>query len=161
MCLDHIVLWTNLWFHTRNAIENDLDLINCWSQSTEELVAPWCWGNLLLYYYYYGRLFVCCLSPCSKTWKLPYFRPFQPDIQILSALAALYWPSTAFYWLSTTKYQPVPPYTDPVPPCINHYRSILTHYHQVSATTTTYWPSSTKYQPVPPFTDPIPPSTNH
>ena len=49
------------------------------------------------------------LSPCSKTWKLPYFRPFQPDIQILSALNALYWPSTAFYWPSTTKYQPVPP----------------------------------------------------
>ena len=63
------------------------------------------------------RLFVRCLSPCSKTWKLPYFRPFQPDTQILSALTALYWPSTAFYWPSTTKHQPVLTHTDPVPSC--------------------------------------------
>ena len=83
------------------------------------------------------------LSPCSKTWKLPYFRPFQPDTQILSALTALYWPSTAFYWPSTTKYQPVPPYTDPVPPNI-----------------APYWPSTIVYQPVPLNTDPVLPSVN-
>ena len=75
-------------------------------------------------------LFVDCrLSPCSKTWKLAYFRPFQPDTQILSALTALYWPSSAFYWPSTTKHQPVPPYTNPVPSCINHYRHVLIQYH--------------------------------
>ena len=45
----------------------------------------------------------CRLSPWSKTWKLPYFRPFQPDNQILSALPALCWPSNAFYWPNTTK----------------------------------------------------------
>ena len=53
------------------------------------------------------RLFVCLclLSPCSKTLKRPYFRPFQPDTQILSAL-------TAFIDL-------VQPSTDPVPPSTN------------------------------------------
>ena len=51
------------------------------------------------------RLFDSRLSPCSKTWKLPYFRPFQPDTQILSTL-------TAFTDL-------VQPSTDPVPPSTN------------------------------------------
>ena len=100
----------------------------------------------------------------SVVRKLPYFRPFQPDIQILSALAALYWPSTSFYWPSTTKYQPVPPSTDPVPSYINQYRSILTqhhHYQQLPTSTdpvpsyinhyALYWPIPTKYLPEPPL----------
>ena len=62
-----------------------------------------------------GCLLFDWLSPCSKTSKLLYFRPFRPDIQILSALTALYWPSTDFYWPSTTKYRPVTASTDPVP----------------------------------------------
>ena len=100
------------------------------------------------------------MSACSKTSKLSYFRLFQPDTQILSALTALYWPSAAFYWPSTTKYQPVPPSTDPVPSCINYYRPLLIQYHQVSTSIATYWPSAIIYQPVPPSTDPVTPSTN-
>ena len=63
-----------------------------------------------------------CLMDChhaQKTSKLPYFRLFRPDTQILSGFSALYWPSTAFYWPSTTKYQPLRSHTDPVPSCIN------------------------------------------
>ena len=33
----------------------------------------------------------------EKTSKLPYFRLFRPDTQILSALTALYWPRIAYY----------------------------------------------------------------
>ena len=74
-----------------------------------------------------GQIFYWSIQTCSrirllfdcdhaqKTSKLPYFRLFRPDTQILSALTALYWPSNAFYWPSTTKYQPVPPFTDSVP----------------------------------------------
>ena len=98
------------------------------------------------------------LSPCSKTWKLPFFRPFQPDTQILSALAALYWPSTAFYWPSTTKYQPVPLLTDPS--CINYYRPLLIQYHQVPTSIDPYWPSIIIYEPVPLHTDPVPSCIN-
>ena len=101
------------------------------------------------------------LPPCSKTWKLPYFRCFQPDTQILSALTALYWPSTASHWLSTTKYQPVLPYTDPAPSCINHYRPLLILYHQILTSIAPYWPSTIMYQPVPPSTDVEPPSINN
>ena len=36
------------------------------------------------------RLLIDRLWPCSKTSKLPYFRLFRPDTQILSALTALY-----------------------------------------------------------------------
>ena len=61
---------------------------------------------------------------CSK---LPYFRLFQHDTQILSALAALYWPSTTKYWT-------IPPHSDPVPPSTNYYSPILTHYHQAPHT---------------------------
>ena len=60
----------------------------------------------------------------QESWKLPYFRPFQPDIQILSALAALHWPSTAFCWPSNI----------------------------ISTSTEFYWPSTTKCQPVPAYT---------
>ena len=122
----------------------------------------------------------CWLIGCDhpqKTSKLPYYRLFRPDIQILSALTALYWPSTAFYWPSTTKYQPVPPYTDPVPSCINQYRLLQTQYHQVPNSTALYWPSTTTHYYfkfnfplsawdehsctlVPTYTDPVPPSTN-
>ena len=49
----------------------------------------------------------CCrlivVNHAQKTSKLPFFRLFRPDTQILSALTALYWPSTPFYWPSTTK----------------------------------------------------------
>ena len=77
-----------------------------------------------------GQIFYWSIQTCSrimlsidcdhaqKTSKLPHFRLFRPDTQILSALTALYWPST-------TKYQPVPPYTDPVPSWINQYRPIV------------------------------------
>ena len=119
-----------------------------------------------------GQIFYWSIQTCSrirllfdcdhaqKTSKLPYFRLFWPDTQILSALTALYWPSTAFYWPSTTKYQPVPPSTDPVPSCITYYRPLLIQYHQVSTSIATYWPSAIIYQPVPPSTDPVTPSTN-
>ena len=80
------------------------------------------------------------LWPCSKTSKLPYFRLFRPDTQILSALTALYWPSTAFYWPNTTKCQPVPPFTDPIPSCINHYRPLLIQYHQAPTSIAPYLP---------------------
>ena len=73
------------------------------------------------------------------------FQTFSTWHRILSALTALYWPSTAFYWPSTTKYQPVPPYTDPVPSWINHYRLILIQCHQVPTSRATYWPSTFKY----------------
>ena len=70
----------------------------------------------------------------QKTSKLPYFRLFRPDTQILSALTALYWPSTAIYWPSTTKYQPVPPDTDLVPSWIKHYCLKLIQCHQLGGT---------------------------
>ena len=84
----------------------------------------------------------------QKTSKLPYFRLFRPDTQILSALTALYWPSNAFYWPSTTGYQPVPTDTDLVPSWIKHYRLILTQCHQVPTATftTLYWLNTTKFQ---------------
>ena len=76
------------------------------------------------------RLFVRCLSPCSKTWKRPYFRPFQPDTE---------------YFLPLLPYTDlVPPSTDPVPPSTNQYRPILTQYHHVSTITTLCWSSTTK-----------------
>ena len=95
-----------------------------------------------------------------KNLKTALFQTFSTWHRILSALTALYWPSTAFYWPSTTKYQPVPPSTDPVPSCINYYRPLLIQYHQVSTSIATYWPSAIIYQPVPPSTDPVTPSTN-
>ena len=107
-------------------------------------------------------LFVWLIVDCHharKTSKLPYFRLFRPDTQILSALTALYWPSIAFYWPSTTKYQPVPPYNDALPLCVNHYRPLLIQYHQVP-TSIAHWPSTIMYWPVPPSIDPVPPSTN-
>ena len=46
-------------------------------------------------------LFDCRLSPCSKTWKRPYFRLFQPDTE---------------YFLPLLPYTDlVPPSTEPVP----------------------------------------------
>ena len=96
----------------------------------------------------------------QKTSKLPYFRLFRPDTQILSALTALYWPSTAFYWPSTTKYQPVPSYTDPVPSGIKHHCLILIHCHQVLTSRAPYWPITIMDQPVSPSPDPVPPSTD-
>ena len=58
------------------------------------------------------------LSPCSKTWKRPYFRHFQPDTE---------------YFLPLLPYTDlVPPSIDPVPPSTNLYRRILTQYHHVS-----------------------------
>ena len=105
----------------------------------------------------------CCSINChhaQKTSKLPYFRLFRPDTQILSALTALYWPSTAFYWPSTTKYQPVTSHTDPVPSWIKHYRLILIHCHQVPTRRAPYWPSTIMDQPVSPTSDPVPPSTD-
>ena len=95
-----------------------------------------------------------------KNLKTALLQTFSTWHRILSALTALYWPSTAFYWPSTTKYQPVPPSTDPVPSCINYYRPLLIQYHQVSTSIATYWPSAIIYQPVPPSTDPVTPSTN-
>ena len=92
--------------------------------------------------------------------EMALFQTFSTWHRKLSALTALYWPSTAFYWPSTTKYQPVPPSTDPVPSCINYYRPLLIQYHQVSTSIATYWPSAIIYQPVPPSTDPVTPSTN-
>ena len=116
-----------------------------------------------------GCLLFDWLSPCSKTSKLLYFRPFRPDIQILSALTTLHRPSTAFYRPSTTKYQPVPPYTDPAPPSTNKYCPILTQYHHESTITAFYWqyhqvPTGTAfycpiiYKPEPLHTDQVPPS---
>ena len=55
-----------------------------------------------------------CLMDChhaQKTSKLPYFRLFQPDPQILSTLM----PYTDLE----------PPSTDPVPPSTNYYRPLL------------------------------------
>ena len=72
---------------------------------------------------------------CSK---LPYFRLFQHDTQILSALAALYWPSTTKYWT-------IPPHSDPVPPSTNYYSPILTHYHQVPQTSAQFTPPGLVY----------------
>ena len=95
-----------------------------------------------------------------KNLKTALFQTFQPDIQILSALTALYWPSTAFFWLSTAKYRPVPPSTEPVPSYIDQYPSLLNKYDQVSMRTDLSWPS-TICQPVPSSTDPVPPSTNY
>ena len=88
-----------------------------------------------------------------KNSKLPFFRLVQPDTEILSALTALYWPST-------TKYQPVPPYTDPVPSWINHHRLILIHCHHVPISRAPYWTRTIMYQPVSPSSDPVPPSTD-
>ena len=100
------------------------------------------------------------VNHAQKPSKLPYFRLFRPDTQILSGFSALYWPSTAFYWPSTTKYQPVPPHTDPVPSWVNHYRLILIQNHQVPTSRAPYWPSTIMYQPVSPSSDPVPPSTD-
>ena len=90
----------------------------------------------------------CCrliVNHAQKTSKLPYFRLFRPDNQILSALTVLHWPCMAFYWPSITKYRQVPASTDPVLsytdplPSTNQRRPILTQYHKVSTSTAQYW----------------------
>ena len=86
----------------------------------------------------------CRLIDCDhaqKTSKLPYFRLFRPDTQILLPIL----PYTDL----------VPPSTNPVPPSTKQYCPILTQYHHGSTITAFYWSIATMYQQVEPHRDPV------